>query len=212
MKAWFPILAALVISAATAAPPDATDASSGAGIQRCEATDGTAVYTDKGCAPFDAHPTPMPGELLTRIAMADTSSFSARELSPAVYRDASEPMPEPALGRRPAADGCARSPRQLSVDLIGSFAMHDVNRVAESYHWAGMSQRQAMPVMQQLERLARQPLDDARFLAAWIGPGNLTPQAIPADAGLMQLVFAGDSMRVIDFEVRKYSGCYFISF
>ncbi|HEV8694626.1 MAG TPA: hypothetical protein VGQ93_10685, partial [Lysobacter sp.] len=135
------------------------------------------------------------------------------DLSSTVYRDASEPMPEQAMiGRRPAAAGCARTPRQLSMDLIGSFALHDVNRVAESYHWAGMSQRQAMPVMWQLERLAGQPLADARFLAAWIGPGDLTPQEVPSDSGLMQLVFGGDGARVIDFEVRRYSGCYFITF
>jgi hypothetical protein len=33
---------------------------------------------------------------------------------------------------------------------------------------------------------------------------------MPTDAGLMQLVFA-DGGRIVDFEVRRYSGCYFIA-
>jgi hypothetical protein len=115
-----------------------------------------------------------------------------------------------ATGRRSAVAGCARSPEQLSRDLVGAFALHDVNRVAESYHWAGMSQRQATPVMKQLEHLSAKPLADARFLSAWIGSGEHAAAAMPADAGLIQLVFAGNG-RTMDFEVRRHSGCYFIS-
>ena len=64
--------------------------------------------------------------------------------------------------------------------------------------------------MKQLERLSAQPLADARFLAAWIGSGEQAAMAMPQDAGLMQLVFA-DGARIVDFEVRRYSGCYFIA-
>jgi len=183
-------------------------------IQRCEAPDGNAIYTDKPCAAFRARPSRMSDDLSIRLALAAAetrrSGFGMQAASLGAYRDASEPLRATLPGRRSPAAGCARSPQQLSRDLVGAFALHDVNRVAESYHWAGMNQRQALPVMKQLERLSAQPLADARFLAAWIGSGEQAAAQMPADAGLMQLVFA-DGGRIIDFEVRRYSGCYFIA-
>lgn len=184
----------------------------GAGIQRCEAADGTVIYTDTVCALFDARPAPLPADLLTRIALANAPGAPG-EVFPTAYRDAAAPWPSPGvIGRRSPSGGCARTPRQLSRDLIGSFALRDVNRVAESYHWVGLSHRQSMPVMRQLERLAAQPLADARFLAAWIGPADAAPGPGADVSGLMQLVFAGGDTKVIDLEVRRHSGCYFISF
>lgn len=181
-------------------------------IQRCEAADGNAVYTDKPCAVFRARPTRISEDLSIRLALAESETLT-RSDAPAmgVYRDASEPLEVTIPGRRSPAAGCARTPEQLSRDLIGAFALRDVNRVAESYHWVGMSHRQAVPVMKQLERLSAKPLADARFLAAWIGSGEEAAHAIPSDAGLMQLVFAGDHGRIVDFEVRRYAGCYFIA-
>jgi hypothetical protein len=129
-------------------------------------------------------------------------------------RDASEPLSTPPTGRRSVAAGCARSPQQLSRDLVGAFALHDVNRVAESYHWVGMSQRRALPVMERLEDLSAQSLTDARYLAGWIASGEGSAEAAIAaarsDLGSMQLVFAGGG-RIVDFPVRRYSGCYFIA-
>ena len=75
-----------------------------------------------------------------------------------------------------------------------------------------MNQRQALPVMKQLERLSAEPLADARFLAAWIGSGDLSSEEIPTDAGLMQLVFVGNDARAVDLAVHRYAGCYFVSF
>ena len=186
-------------------------------VQRCEASEGHAIYTDKPCALFGARPTRMSDDLRTRVALAEATSypdadetFSSQPAAMGVYRDASEPLHMSIPGRRSAAAGCARSPQQLSRDLVGAFAMHDVNRVAESYYWAGMNQRQALPVMTQLERLAAKPLADARFLTAWIGSGERAAIEMPSDAGLMQLVFA-DGGRTVDFQVRRHSGCYFIA-
>ena len=183
-------------------------------IQRCEAADGNAVYTDKPCGFFKARPMRISDDLSMRLAL-DASNRSEDALDQDglltdLYRDASETLPEESIGRRSAAAGCARSPQQLSQDLAGAFALHDVNRVAESYHWVGMSNRQALPVMKQLERLSAKPLADARFLSAWIGSGETAAAEMPRDAGLMQLVFAGDG-RIVDFEVRRYAGCYFIA-
>jgi hypothetical protein len=179
-------------------------------VQRCEAADGNSVYTDKPCAAFAARRARISDDLAFRLAMANSVNTALQPVSMGAYRDASEPMHVSIPARRSPSAGCARSPQQLSRDLVGAFALHDVNRVAESYHWAGMSTHSAIPVMKQLERLSAQPLADARFLAAWIGSGEQAATAMPSDAGLMQLVFAGGT-RVVDFEVRQYAGCYFIA-
>ena len=208
-KPAFPI-ALLLLVLGTVASRDAGAAGDSI-IQRCEADDGKAVYTDKPCALFQANPTRLSDDLAIRLAMAEAAEVAAAsELSLGPYRDASEPLQAPAPGRRSPAAGCARSPQQLSRDLIGAFALHNVNRVAESYHWVGMNQRQALPVMKQLERLSARPLADARYLGAWIASGEAAAAPTPADSGLMQLVFA-DGPRIVDFSVRRYSGCYFIA-
>lgn len=188
-----------------------------AGIQRCETGDGTPVYTDRDCASLGARRTPLSHDLLLRIAFAGAPAVGT--LSARVYRDASDPLESGALGRRSPLAGCARSPRQLTADLIGAFALGDVNRLAESYHWVGVSHRQSTPVMRQLERLVRQPLVDARFLAAWIASGDGASVGFgaaaadgPPVAGLMQLAFAGGDARLVDFQVRRYLGCYFVTF
>ena len=145
-------------------------------VYRCDGGDGNAIYTDKPCAVLRAQPGRMSDDLSLRIAMASTGDYAdaSQELAVGAYRDAAEPLRAtlPATTRRSASAGCARSPQQLSRDLVGAFALHDVNRVAESYHWAGMSQRRALPVMKQLERLSARSLADARFLAAWIDSGD----------------------------------------
>lgn len=173
------------------------------GIQLCEGADGAVIYTDKACAMFGAKAVSMKGELLTRID--DHVSTLA-----AGYRDASEPLRSRTSARRSFSGGCARTPQQLSMDLQAAFAIGDVNRVAESYHWTGMTHRQATPVMQQLERLAAQPLVEARFLDAQIGSGDLQLADLDRNTGLMQLVFAGDGQHSIHADVRRYSDCYFI--
>ncbi|WP_386754385.1 hypothetical protein [Lysobacter yangpyeongensis] len=202
------LFAALALTTLGSAPAPEAMASGEPAIQRCEAADGNALYTDKPCAAFHARPVRISDDLSLRLALAKAGERAdALEVT---YRDASEPLQTTATGRRSAAAGCAQSPQQLSRDLAGAFALHDVNRIAESYHWVGMSNRQALPVMKQLERLSAKPLADARFLAAWIGSGEEAADAIRSDAGLMQLVFAGDG-RIVDFGVRRYAGCYFIA-
>lgn len=207
----FAALAVLAVGTLGATQPHDALASSDSVLQRCEGADGNAVYTDKPCALFRARPTRISDDLSMRLALARAADRdSGGDISIGSYRDASEPLEVAAPGRRSLAGGCARSPEQLSRDLVGAFALHDVNRVAESYHWAGMSNRQALPVMRQLERLSSKPLADARFLSAWIGSGDEAARAVPNDPGLMQLVFAGDG-RIVDFAVRRYQGCYFIA-
>ncbi len=162
-------------------------------IHRCETSDGLAVYTDRACAALDARPSPMSTDLLTRLTMDRGSTHAGLE-------------PDRALGtairtRRPPQNGCARTPQQLSVDLLGSFAMGDINRIAESVHWPGLRHRQAHEVMRRLQQLARQSLVDASF---WPGLAD-------NGAGAMQLTFARPG-QVMELGVERYGGCYFVRF
>jgi len=203
-----PLALATAIAAIGLMTPSFSSGAVSEGIQRCQAQDGSAIYTDKGCG-RNTRPAALSGELLTRIAMDRHVAMSSGE-GTGIYRDASELLPQSVPARRSLSGGCARTPRQLEADLVGAFALGDVNRIAESYYWTGMQHRQAMGVMQRLEQLSGKPLAEAKFLAAWVGSGDTAAAEIPADAGLMQLVFAGDGMRVVDAQVRRYSGCYFI--
>ncbi|UTA55428.1 hypothetical protein L3D22_06345 [Lysobacter soli] len=184
MAAWSPLLLLLCALA---------PAHAAGGLHRCEAPDGSAVYTDSACAAFDAKPAPMSTELLNRLAMDDAvfnaDSSRARSLSTAIR-----------VRRAPQA-GCARSPGQLSMDLLASFAMGDVNRIAESVHWPGLRHRQAQVVMNRLMQLARTSLVDASF---WPGLAD-------GSGGAMQLTF-DRPQRVMEVGVERYAGCYFVRF
>jgi len=202
----FGVLAAALLVVSTPPGIAPANAQSGGGIQRCEAADGTAVYTDRACASLGASASPMSGELLTRLAS------SGRDLDPGMFGARRAPQ----VARRSLASGCARSSTQLSMDLQGAWALGDVNRIAESYHWAGLDTGQARTIMQRLDRLAAQPLWQAHYFDARIGGAMHYADAAavaPSSAGVMQLVFAdGASPQVQDFDVRRYHGCYFIEF
>ena len=203
-------LAAAFLVAAFAMPGKAPGQNGGGtGIQRCQAPDGSAIYTDKTCAAFGAIAKPLSDGLLTRLAYAgdgggaDVGVFGSHRA--------------PEVARRSAASGCARSSTQLSMDLQGAWALGDVNRIAESYHWAGLDSGQARAIMQRLERLAEQSLWQAHYFDAYIGNDMVQLADAAADvsagAGVMQLVFEdGASPRVQDFDVRRYRGCYFVQF
>jgi hypothetical protein len=198
----------LLCSAPVAAPLHATSE-----ILRCESSDGTLVYTDKACSAFGAKAAPMPGTLLTRI-YHDEARFGGDV-------DVSMQAPAP-VGRRDPSKGCARTPTQLAMDLRGSLALGDVNRVAESYHWVGMSSRQGERTLDRLQALVGKPVLDSHYFDAQIAMTGESEGAqlaasgdggIGGDAGMLQLVLADDDDRsAIDFDVHKYAGCYFVTF
>ena len=196
-----------LIAAALPFAPHAVQA--GTPLQRCENADGSSVYTDQACATLGATPDALPSDVLNRIA-SDEANATPRQQAQALAN------PKPAVtARRSATAGCARTPTQLEMDLRGSFALGDVNRLAESYHWVGMSQEQSKPVMQQLQRLALQPLEDAHYFNAQIGDGAMqlaSAGGAPSAKGILQLTLAGESRQTIDFYVERFSGCYFIRF
>ncbi|OHE83834.1 MAG: hypothetical protein A2190_11805 [Lysobacterales bacterium RIFOXYA1_FULL_69_10] len=205
------LASALLLSLAALPVAPAVNASAN-GIQRCQAPDGTTVYTDKPCGMFGAQATPMSGELLTRLAREDVSAGDD-----ATYADTSIAT-STAVGRRSAASGCARSATQLSMDLQGALALADVNRVAESYHWTGMSNAQGQATMERLDRLTTQPLVHAQYFNAQIGGFDSfadasAPLSSSGAAGIMQLSFGhGTARTIVDFDVHRHQGCYFVRF
>ncbi len=97
--------------------------------------------------------------------------------------------------------------------------MGDVNRIAESFDWAGMGNQQAQRIMARLEQLAHRPISDASFFDASAGAGALfadagdQPGAGQDKAGLLQVTFdAGNGNSVVDFDVRRDQGCYFLRY
>lgn len=203
-------VAAFAVTALTAALAMPYSPRVEAGIQRCQAPDGTVVYTDQACGAMGAQNIAMDASLAMRIAREQ-----AQGAPMAATSDAMQSMPVAAARRSPTT-GCARSPAQLTMDLQGAFALRDVNRLAESYHWVGMGHRAGQATLQRLERLAAQPLAEARFFDATIGSGlaayaDASQDAGTSAGGVMQLSFGeGPVRRVVDFAVERYQGCYFI--
>jgi hypothetical protein len=206
-------LATLAATLLLSAVPAAAPLHAASAILRCQSPDGTLVYTDKACGAFGAKAAPMPGALLSRIYQ-DEARFDSDS-------DADAPAVLPPVERRSASRGCARTPTQLAMDLRGSLALGDVNRVAESYHWVGMSSRQGERTLDRLQRLIGKPVLDSHYFDAQIGASvdgsallAANDTSIGGDAGMLQLVLGGDdtARSAIDFDVHRYAGCYFVTF
>ncbi|MFP7722144.1 hypothetical protein [Lysobacter sp. A3-1-A15] len=208
------VLASALALSLAAMPIAPAVIAAGNGIQRCQAEDGTTVYTDKPCGMFGAQAAPMSGELLTRLAREDRVAAPSGD----AYANQDAIAPLAPVGRRSAASGCARSTTQLSMDLQGALALNDVNRVAESYHWTGMNNQQGQATLERLDRLTRLPLVHAQYFNAQIGglasfADASAPLASTGSAGIMQLSFGhGADRSVVDFDVYRHQGCYFVRF
>lgn len=234
-KALFFAIAATLIS--TAPIPMPVTASSV--VQRCQSPDGVLIYTDKACAATGGKAVAMSAELRTRIASEaaheQSQWLSHASLSGTSFPRADAAMSAPGLARmtrRSAAAGCARTPTQLAMDLRGSLALGDVNRLAESYHWPGMSTRQGRQTMERLQHLIGSQVVESQYFDAqissigiadaagdWLATADASTQqstGIGGGAGVLQLVLGNtdeaDGSRIVDFDVERYSGCYFVRF
>jgi hypothetical protein len=224
MKCSLPV--GLVIALCCAALPAPQRAQAAGPIQACRASDGTSVYTDKPCRAFGARSVPVRDELATRIVreqaleahITGVQPDAFETFAPASLDEGTMAAARDAIGRRAVAGGCARTPTQLAMDLRGAFALGDVNRIAESYHWVGMSQSAANATMQRLQRLAKHPLVDAHYYDAsigggWIAMADAGDNAHLPSGGIMQLQFgSGLDATIQDFDVARYAGCYFVRF
>lgn len=202
-------VSSLVAQRAHATPPT---------IQQCVARDGSTLYTDKPCRSIGARTVPMRGDLATRLVreQATEARVSGVEVSYLQLDTGTMRAAREAIGRRHASGGCARTPTQLAMDLRGAFALGDVNRVAESFHWIGMSHRGAQATMTRLQKLMRQPLVDAQYYdigGGWIASAGGGDATQVDSGGVMQLTFGdGASARIEDFDVQRYAGCWFVRF
>ena len=204
--------ALLLSSVPATAPLHATTA-----IERCVSSDGNVAYTDKACSTLGASNVAIPGALLTRIAHEEARYATDAE----GVESTATPTATSPVGRRPVASGCAQTPTQLAMDLRGSLTLGDVNRIAESYDWRGMSSRQAVRTMDRLQRLTGKPVVDSHYFDAQIGlageadAGTLlaSNSNVGGDAGVLQLVLGANATRTaVDFDVHRAMGCYFVSF
>lgn len=202
------------------AVPVSAPANASSILQRCVTPHGEDVYTDQPCARLDASASPLPARLLARITRDEAMEQRRNPLAGTV--DASRPLDPGAIpiGRRSPASGCAKSANQLALDLRGALALGDVNRVAESCHWAGMSAKSGRHVMDRLQDLStKKVMDSAYYGGGFSGLSDgatllaSTDGVQAGDTGILQLVLGRDEVRsVIDFDVHRYSGCYFVSF
>jgi len=209
-----PLLAAWIVALGLVL---ATPARSAPGvIVRCTTPDGGSVYTDRACAFSGARPAPMSGALVARLV---TEAHIARDQGVdaglPVGVEATGTMTAPGtLARRPATEGCARTPHQLAADLRGSLVLGDVNRLAESYYWVGMHTREGRRTLDRLAHLLGHPAIDSQYYAAQVASlSDEVGGARGSDGGILQLVLAGDGApTVVEFDVQRYAGCYFVRF
>lgn len=121
-------------------------------VRACLQQDGSVVYTDGLCA-------------------VEQSEKSAEQ-----------PVPQApaARTRRPsvAPPACSRSPEQLQWAVRAALDARDVNELAKSYHWTGVSSAEAEALMTRLDRLARTPVLDVQLVYAETGT--------PASGGLAE--------------------------
>ncbi|MDB6164606.1 MAG: hypothetical protein JWL98_2038 [Xanthomonadaceae bacterium] len=209
------MLAALGATLLLSATPDVAPLHATTAVLRCVAADGTVAYTDKACSALGARSIPIPGRLLTQIAHD--------ELRLGDNADDSVGYPAPIVpSRRSPVGGCARTPTQLAMDLRGSLTLGDVNRVAESYDWVGMSSREGAHTLDRLQQLIGKPVIDSHYFDAQIGFAGV-PDAgeqvassaggTGGDAGMLQLVLGdGGARTATDFDVHKVRGCYFVKY
>lgn len=209
-------LLAAAMTLSLASLPAATPARAATtSVQKCQSADGSIGYTDGNCAVFGNDAVMVSSQVVTTPSSDAVATGAMALAGTAPVTGAAAP------GRRSPAAGCARTPTQLAMDLRASLAMGDVNRVAESYDWAGMSNAQGQRTLDRLQQLVGRPVLDSRFLDAGAGGAMFYASAdaqAPVDAGAagsLQLLLGngdGGSALPIVFDVRRDSGCYFVSF
>lgn len=205
-------VATIALGVALSAPAVQDVQAAYSGIQRCRGADGTAVYTDKPCTMVGAQADAMSSELAMRLRSEAMREPVMADAALAAHATA---MP---VGRRSAAAGCARTTTQLAMDIQGSVALHDVNRLAESYHWVGMGHRESIPVMQRLDRVSHGQVVATQYFDAQIGSAYgfaSNSEGLPDDgaAGILQVQLAGEEgTQMLELNVERYAGCYFVRF
>lgn len=97
-------------------------------IRRCTAPNGTVIFTDKSC---------------------EDAGGSERRPQTGVAGS---------LGSKSTIRGCPRSLRDLVFEVSSAIDARDANRLAGVYHWAGMSGRGSVGILDRLDAIAQRPL------------------------------------------------------
>jgi hypothetical protein len=105
-------------------------------VRRCVDVRGIAVYTDRPCETMQAAPREAPPDPSAGANI--TTGFAVR--------------------------GCARRPETLLNGVRGALEAHDVNRLANWYHWTGTGSGTARSLMDELEAIANRPLVSAELV------------------------------------------------
>ena len=129
---------ALVLSAAATTPSTQQPrAETGAsGLHRCIGSDGAAIFTDRACRDLQATDAP----------------------------------PPPADGLRPPVivrtRSCARSQDDLLLGVRTALEAHDPNKLAEYYHWTGLSSSEGYRLIGHLASFSERPLLDVQLVSS----------------------------------------------
>ncbi len=130
-------------SAAPAHAPPAAIEQAPPGMRRCVAADGSVLVTDHACE------------------VQGTKQVVAP-------KDA--PQPAPAASNRPfqivSVRTCARNQQDLLMGVRDALEAHDANRLAEYYHWAGMSSAQGYQLLDRLAAFSARPLVDVQLTSS----------------------------------------------
>ncbi len=156
-------------------------------INRCVASDGSAVFTDRACDSMDARPVVPPPEARTRND--DTA---------------------------PAVRECPRRPEALILAVEAAFARADGNRLAALYDWRGRSRAAANAVMPRLETLAGSRLLSVQSAhsADASDDAELAAEAAQAPPDRLRITHAPSGLgpgEVIEFRLLHAAGCWWIT-
>ena len=145
--------------------------------------------------------------------------------------DAVERLPrdEAAATARPYRGGCARTLRDLIFEVTSAIDARDGNRLATTYHWAGMSSRTGYGVIARLDGIAQRPLVDITALrpatpvvvaerpdvSAPILDGDYYPQTArnraPTALRIDQTLADGSTPSRTIFGLRRHMDCWWIT-
>ncbi|RZA14213.1 MAG: DUF4124 domain-containing protein [Lysobacteraceae bacterium] len=188
------VLLIVLVLASLYMVPGASDAQ----VRRCNAADGTLVFTDRKCSDIGA------SERIPPVVAAGVGG--SLQL----------------FGRAP----CARTLQDLSYALGSAIQSGDANQVSGLYDWAGMSTANAYRVMDRLEAIARRPLVDVQPIQAGGGDsgedmirfddeGHVVPPAPRRSrtVGLRveQTLANGSTPSHVTFGLRQRMGCWWVS-
>ena len=92
--------------------------------------------------------------------------------------------------------GCARTLDDLVHEITMAFDTNDPDRLIGVYHWPGLDTRAGYAIVDRLKELARRQLIDAQ-----------------ASGGRVRLQLArGENTSSLDFHLRRYRDCWWISY